>query len=99
MTSSQFVYRIDLASGQEGNEFIFWFDYPGVPQRWTRIQKMGFLNVQRSQDRHCFSRFTSFFSSEISRFFCLTIPEVSGGFQSLGFKPFSPSLETPDLIS
>ncbi len=32
-TSSQFVYRIDLASGQEGNEFIFWFDYP-----WGAVQ-------------------------------------------------------------
>ncbi|MEL0231200.1 MAG: hypothetical protein VXA56_16535, partial [Deltaproteobacteria bacterium] len=33
VTSSQFVYRIDLASGQEGNEFIFWFDYP-----WGAVQ-------------------------------------------------------------
>ena len=33
VTTSQFVYRIDLASGQEGNEFIFWFDYP-----WGAVQ-------------------------------------------------------------
>ena len=33
VTTSQFVYRIDFASGQEGNEFIFWFDYP-----WGAVQ-------------------------------------------------------------